>query len=303
MTDTAEMQALRTVLTQIADKTTSSKDLFEGEPDEDYKEWKDGILLDLSLVSEGARIRTLLSRLGRRPKAIVAANIPIAGSFSAVNEIWTILDGTYGDNERATRARIEFNRFYQKGLALSEFNQKFDILCAQAGITGDVRKDMYIAKLNQDISDRIILHRDKTYQQLKELASLAAPYAERAYKSRQKDKEKGKRDSQGRFQSKAANIDPGNRINCWNCNKPGHVVHQCEQPKDQTRIRKARERTQANRQTRREIPPRDEMDLNQTENLEGKYEQTGYARFEIPQTGKGAGSNGPTHGSIQNEEL
>ncbi|HVI78701.1 MAG TPA: hypothetical protein VM715_11180, partial [Candidatus Acidoferrum sp.] len=180
-------------------------------------------------------------------------------------------------------------------------------LCSQAGVTGTLRARLYRDKVVPGIGDRLRTSGITDYQEMKERASIVAPDANREYQRYLKGKgikdKTHKRDNQGRFQGKAANIDPGNKINCWNCNKPGHVVHQCEQPKDQTRIRKAREKTQAARNTRREIPPRDEMDLNQVENLEGEYEQASYARYELPRQGKGQGSNGPTHGSIQEEEL
>jgi len=246
--DTTEMssteaQALRASIEALEGKQHDSKNriMFHGLPAENYAEFKLAAELELMFEEDDKRkTRLLLSMLGIKPKSIIATNKPPRGTSLDEDWIWEKLDASYGDSARGDRAALELENLKLKGTSLPEFNQLFDVLTAQAGITGEAQARMYRNKMNQGIQDRLLVRGVTTLTQMKECASLFAPAAERDYKRALAQKGQ-KRNEKGRFQG--TQTQP-TKISCWNCNEAGHVVFKCQKPKDRARIERNKKRHQ-----------------------------------------------------------
>ena len=89
------------------------------------------------------------------------------------------------DFARVARASMALENLKLKGMTLEDFNQLFDTLCAQTGVTGEVQARMYRNKMTAGIRDRLLVSGVRTLREMKEYASLFAPMAERDYRLQQ----------------------------------------------------------------------------------------------------------------------
>jgi len=267
---------------------------FNGELDENYADFKAAARFELSLVDGDKKMKHLTKMLGIRPKVTLSHNIPSSGTFFTPAEIWAVLDAAFADGAQADRAATELERLRQKSMPLSEFNYKFENLCSQAGVTGTFMAQMYRDKLVPGIGDRLRTNGASSYSEMKRLAGVFAPDAERDYKRQQKvfEKRKDTKKEKGPGARGARTEANEKKIICFRCQKPGHYARECE---NEAPPRKRVE--QKGRQA-----PQDE------EQLSGEDEDTpndalrrsGYIR---PWSGKGKGLKVPTDGSAHFEEV
>jgi len=266
---------------------------FNGELDESYADFKAAARFELSLVDSDKRMKHLTKMLGIRPKVTLSHNIPSSGTFSTPTEIWAVLDAAFADGAQADRAATELERLRQKNMPLPEFNYKFENLCSQAGVTGTFMAQMYRDKLVPGIGDRLRINGASSYSEMKRLAGVFAPDAERDYKRQQKAFEK-KKDTKKVGDPKARGARTETRekkITCFRCQKPGHYARECE---DEAPPRKKEVRQKARQ------APQDEEQLS-GEDEDGpndEYRRSGYVR---PWSGKGKGSKVPTDNSARFE--
>jgi len=267
---------------------------FNGELDENYADFKAAAKFELSLVDSDKKLKHLTRMLGIRPKVSLSHNIPSSGTFSTPAEIWAVLDATYADGSQADRAATELEKLRQKGLPLAEFNYKFENLCSQAGVTGTFMAQMYRDKLVPGIGDRLRINGASSYSEMKRLAGVFAPDAERDYKRQQKVFEKKKDTKKGKEAgARGARTETREKkITCFRCQKPGHYARECENeapPRKEVR-QKARQ------------APQDEEQLSGVEEdtPNDEYRRSRYVRLW---PGKGEGSKVPTDNSTRFEEV
>lgn len=270
-----EAQALRASIEALEKKESShgTKIMFHGLPHENYAEFKLAAELETMLEDDDKKkTRLLLSMLGIKPKSIIAVNKPPRGTSLDEEWIWTHLDATYGDSARAERATDELEGLRYKGGPLPEFNHLFDMLCSQAGVTGELQARMYRNKMTVGIKDRLLVSRATTLKEMKEQASLFAPAAERDFKRQQAQKPR-KPEVKGR----ATRLDERD-LECWNCSKKGHISTHCPEPKKKEGRPK---RGYQGRRPREDTVMLERNHAQESENLEGLDDATDdQSRFE-----------------------
>jgi len=271
----SDIDAMKATLTQIAGRTDNKGPTiqFHGEPEENYADFKAAAEFELMFIEGDQQLRSLTRMLGIKPKVSLVANKPRTGAFTDIDQIWSALDATYGDNARADRATTELEKLRQGATPLAEFNYKFEKLCAEAGVTGTLRARIYRDKVVAGIGDRLRTAGLTDFQEMKERASIVAGDAERDYKRIVAQKKPKGRDEKGRYN--ATNIDQRD-VTCWNCQKKGHMSFNCEEEVRPNRGPRGRGRR----------PKDTEMSFGKT----------------CCEQGKGGGRPEPTSGSIEELE-